>query len=233
MMLLYKAWLESRKRFQLSFLAMAGLSIVFVLFNHDVRSVVTDHDVSYGEYIWKAIFKGQLRDIYVILALLLGMGGLDRERAYGTTGYTLALPVSRWHLVVARGLAGAIEIAVLSFLPATLVPALSPFVQEFYPWEQALQFGILWTIGGVLIFTIGFLASVFFSGEYSAAIAAIAALFAYSIATDVPGMEHYIIDVHDTMNGSGPHGVKTLAMISLTAVAIIGMAGYITTKRDY
>lgn len=233
MMLLYKAWFESRKRFLLSFLAMGGLTVVFVLFNHDVRSVVTDHNVSYGEYIWKSIFKGQLRDVYVVLALLLGMGGLDREREYGTAGYTLALPVSRWRLIAARGFAGFIEIIALSFLPATLVPALSPFIREIYPWGQALHFGILWTIGGVLIFTIGFLASVLFSGEYSAAIAAMAALFAYSIATDLPGMEHYIIDVHDTMNGSGPHGFKTLAMIAMTALAIIGVAGYITTKRDY
>ena len=41
MMLLYKTWLESRTRFLLSLFAMAGLSVVFVLFNHDVRTVVT------------------------------------------------------------------------------------------------------------------------------------------------------------------------------------------------
>ena len=233
MMLLYKAWLESRTRFLLSFFAIAGLSTVFVFFNHDVRTVVTDHDVSYSEYIWKAIFKGQLRDIYVVLALLLGMGGLDRERAYGTSGYTLALPISRWRFITARGIAGGFETAVLAFLPATLVPALSPFVHEFYAWGQALQFGILWTVGGILIFTMGFLASVLFSGEYSAAVAALIVLFAYSIATDLPGMEHFIIDIHDTMNGSGPHGFATLTMISLTAAAIIGLAGYITTRKDY
>src|SRR3954470_13033078 len=113
MMLLYKSWLESRTRFLLSFLAMAGLGVVFVFFNHDVRTVVADHDVSYGEYIWKGIFKGQLRDIYVVLALLLGLGGLDRERGHGTTGYTLALPVSRWRLIAARGITGIIETTVL------------------------------------------------------------------------------------------------------------------------
>jgi hypothetical protein len=35
------------------------------------------------------------------------------------------------------------------------------------------------------------------------------------------------------MNGSGPHGFATLTMISLTAAAIIGLAGYITTRKDY
>jgi ABC-type transport system involved in multi-copper enzyme maturation permease subunit len=233
MMLLYKAWLESRKRFALSFLAMAGLSVFFVVFHQAVRAAVTDHDVGYGEFIWKAVFQGQLRQIYVILALLLGLGGLDRERAYGTAGYTLALPVGRWRLVAARGVGGFMEAAVLAFLPAFLVPALSPFVHEPYPWGQALHYGALWTSGGVFIFAIGFLASVLFTGEYSAAIAAMTALFAYSIAADLPGMEHSIPEIHDTMNGSGPHGVKVLALIVLTATAMIGAAGYITTKRDY
>lgn len=232
-MLLYKTWLESRTRFLLSLLAITGLSVAFVIFNHDVRTVVTDHDVSYAEYIWKGIFKGQLRDIYVVLALLLGMGGLDRERAHGTAEYTLALPVGRWRFIAARGIGGVIETTALAFLPATLVPALSPCVHEFYSWGQALQFGFLWTIGGVLIFTMGFLASVLFSGEYSAAMAAMILLFASSITTDLPGMERYIIDINDTMNGSGPHGFKTLAMISLTAAAIIGLAGYITARKDY
>ncbi len=233
MMLLYKAWLESRTRFLLGCLAMAGLSIVFVFFNHDVRSVVSDHDVPYAEYIWRGIFKGQLREIYVVLALLLGMGGLDRERAHGTVGYTLALPVSRLRLIAARGFTGVIETTTLSFLPATLVPVLSPWVQEVYPWGQALRFGVLWSVGGALIFTMGFLASVLFSGEYSAAVAAMIFLFAYSFATDLPGMERYILDIHDTMNGSGPHGFGTLTMISLTAVTMIGLAGFITTKKDY
>jgi ABC-type transport system involved in multi-copper enzyme maturation permease subunit len=233
MMLFYKAWLESRTRFLLGLLALAGLSTVFVFFNHDVRTVVTDHEVNYGEYIWRSIFKGQLRDIYVILTLLLGLGGLDRERSHGTAGHTLALPVSRWHLIAARGLTGVVETAVLAFLPASLVPALSPFIHESYPCRLALQFGALWTVGGILIFAIGFLASVLFSGEYSAAIAAIVLLFGYSIMTDLPGMEHYLVDVHDVMNGSGPHGVTTLAAISITAAAMISFAGYITSRKDY
>jgi len=233
MMLFYKAWLESRARFLLGLLAIAGLSAVFVLFNHDVRTVVTDHDMSYGEYIWRGIFKGQLRDIYVILTLLLGLGGLDRERSYGTAVHTLALPVSRWRLIAARGMTGIIETAVLAALPASLVPALSPFIHETYSWQLALQFGALWTVGGILIFAIGFLASVLFAGEYSAAIAAIVVLFGYSITTDLPGVEHYLVDIHDVMNGSGPHGATTLAAISITAAATIWLAGYITSRKDY
>ena len=232
-MLFLKAWLESRTRFLLGLLALAGLSAVFVFFNHDVRSVVTDHDVSYSEYIWRGIFKGQLRDIYVILVLLLGLGGLDRERSYGTAGHTLALPVRRWRLIAARGLTGIFEAAVLAILPASLVPALSPLIHESYPWSLALQYGALWTIGGIFIYAIGFLASVLFAGEYSAAIAALVFLFGYSITTELPGMEHYLVDIHDVMNGSGPHGVTTLGAISITAAATMWLAGYITSRRDF
>jgi ABC-2 type transport system permease protein len=233
MMLFYKAWLESRTRFVLSLLTVAGLSTAFVLFNHDVRSAVTDHDVSYTEYIWRAIYKGHLRDIFVILALMLGMGGLERERAHGTAAFTLALPIGRWRFGVARGLAGAVETLVLAFLPAVVVPLLSPLVHQSYTWAQALEYGVLWTIGGVLIFALGFLASVLFAGEYSAPIAAIVFLFAYSITADLPGMERYIIDIHDTMNGTGPHGVKTLAWLSFAAAGIVSLAAYITTGKDY
>jgi ABC-2 type transport system permease protein len=233
MMLFYKAWVESRTRFLLSFGAMAGLCFIFVFFNHDVRTAVTDHDVSYAEYIWKAVFKGQLRDIYVVPSLLLGLGGLDRERTYGTTGYTLALPISRWHLIAARGITGVIETTVLAFLPATLVPALSPCIHQVYPWEQALHFGVLWSIGGILLFTMGFLASVTLPGEYSAAVGAMIAFFAYSIGADLPGVEDHIIDIHDMMNGSGPHGLKTVAIVLFTAAVMVGLAGYITSKKDY
>jgi len=233
MMLLFKAWLESRTRFLLSVAGLAGLSIVFVIFNHDVRAAYTDRDLTYADYIFRAIFKGHLRDIFVVLALMLGMGGLERERAFGTAAFTLALPIGRWRFTAARGLAGVVETAVLALLPAVLTPALSPLVHESYSWAQALQFAGLWTGGGILIFAIGFLASVLFAGEYSAPIAAIALLFGYSFAADLPGAERYIVDVHDTMNGTGPHGFKTLASLAFTALTMMALTACVTAKKDY
>lgn len=233
MMLFYKAWVESRTRFLLGAFAMASLAAVFVLFNHDVRTIVTDQEVSYGEYIWRSIFKGQLRDIFVILTLLLGLGGLERERAYGTAGHTLALPVSRWTVILARAITGICETVVLAFLPAGTVPILSPFIREYYSWRLALQFAVFWAVGGILIFAMGFIASVLFAGEYTAAIAAIVLLFAYSITTDLPGVEQYVIDIHDFMNGSAPHGLPTNAAICFAAAATIWLAGYLTSRKDY
>jgi len=233
MMLFYKAWIESRTRFLLGTFAIVSLAAVFVLFNHDVRAIVVEDQVSYAVYIWRGIFKGQLRDIFVILTLLLGLGGLERERSYGTAGHTLALPVSRWRLIITRGITGIIETTVMAFLTAGIVPILSPFIHESYPWRLALQFAFLWTLGGTLVFAMGFIASVLFAGEYSAAIAAIVLLFAYSITTDLPGVERYVVDIHDVMNGSAPHGPTTTAMICLAAAAMISLAGYLTSRKDY
>src|SRR5689334_17162028 len=90
-------------------------------------------------------YKGYLRDIFVVVVLLLGMGGLGRERAYGTSGFTLTLPVSRWRLTATRATVGLAESTVIAFLPAILLPLLSPLVNETYPWSQAFHFAVLWT----------------------------------------------------------------------------------------
>jgi len=233
MMLLYKAWLESRTRFALSVIAIVGLIALFVLMNRDARADVADLNATYSQYLWSAIYKGYLRDIFVIVVLLLGMGGLGRERAYGTSGFTLTLPVSRWRLTATRAAVGLAESTVIAFLPAILLPLLSPLVNETYPWSQTLHFAVLWAFGGSFVFTIGFLASALFTGEYSAPIAAVALLFAYSIVTDLPRVERYVIDIHDFMKGTGPQGPPALAAVSASSIMLIAVAGYITRRKDF
>ena len=233
MMLLYKAWLESRTRFALSAIAIVGLIALFVLMNRDARADVADHNVTYSQYLWSAIYKGYLRDIFVVVVLLLGMGGLGRERAYGTSGFTLTLPVSRGQLTATRAAVGLAESIVIAFLPAILLPLLSLLVHETYPWSQSLHFAVLWTFGGSFVFTMGFLASALFTGEYSAPMAAVALLFAYSIVTDLPRVERYVIDIHDFMKGTGPQGPPALAAVSASAIMLIAVAGYITRRKDF
>jgi ABC-2 type transport system permease protein len=233
MMLLYKGWLESRTRFLLSAATIAGLCALFVFMNRSLRTEMTEGEVSYGQFVWSAVYKGYLRDIFVVVVLLLGMGGLGRERAYGTSGFTLALPVSRWRLIGARATVGLAETTIVSFLPAASIPALSLIVNETYAWSRSIHFALLWAFGGAFIFAIGFLASVLFTGEYSAPIAAVALLFAYSIGTDLPGVERYVIDVHDFMKAAGPHGPRAFVAVSASALALIAVAGHATRRRDF
>jgi ABC-2 type transport system permease protein len=94
-MLWYKGWRESRTRFLLSAVTIAGLCVLFVLIQSDSRASIDSEPLTYVGYIWRTIYKGYLRELFILLVLLLGAGGLLRERAYGTAGYTLALPISR------------------------------------------------------------------------------------------------------------------------------------------
>lgn len=245
-MLCYKAWRESQARFLLSALAIVGLCVAFVVFHRQGILIATEEHLTYIGYIWRIVYKSYLRELFAILVLLLGVGGLLRERAYGTAGFTLALPVSRSRLVLTRAAIGFLEVAALSFLPALVIPALSPLVHQSYPWRQALQFGALWTVGGALIFTMGFLASVLFASEYSAPIAALLILLSYSEIADLPFLARYPVDIHDIMSGvgmpyfqphtsllTGPLPWTALAVISLIACGLIALAGCIGRRRDF
>jgi ABC-2 type transport system permease protein len=244
-MLWYKAWMESQARFHLGAFTIAGLCVGFVVFHRD-GSGIFDKPPTYVEYIWGIVYKGYLRELFVLLTLLLGVGGLLRERDFGTAGFTLALPVSRLHLVSVRAAVGLVQVAALSLLPALVIPALSPLMGQFYPWSQAFQFALLWTVGGALIFMIGFLASTLFGGEYTAPVVAVLGLLLYSVIADLPFFEHYSLDIHDIMSGAGmpyfqssgalligPLPWNALTLILLIVFSLVALSSRITQHQDF
>lgn len=244
-MLWYKAWRESQTRFLLSIITIAGLCAGFVIF-HSEGAGISDQPLTYMEYIWRIVYKGYLRELFVMLALLLGIGGLLRERDHGTAGFTLALPVSRLNVAAARAAVGLLEVAALSLVPALVIPALSSLAGQFYPWPQAFEFSLLWTAGGAVIFAIGFMASSVFAGEYTAPVAAFLGLLVYSVIADLPFLEHYSLNVHDIMSGIGmpyfqangalligPLPWTALAVIVLTVLCLFALAGRITQHQDF
>jgi len=245
-MLWYKAWRESRTRFALSGLSIAVLCAGLAFFYSDAARGITDRPLTYSEYIWRIVYKGYLRELFVVLALLLGVGGLLRERDYGSAGFTLALPVSRAQILAWKAAAGIIEVAALSFVPAMLVPLCSEFAGTSYPWAQALEFGLLWLVGGTFVFMIGFLASTVLGGEYSAPVAALIALLLYSGAAEAPFPERYLPNVHDFMSGtgmpyfrsadfvlSGPLPWTQIAVMLLMSLALFEASSRILHRRDF
>jgi hypothetical protein len=159
---------------------------------------------------------------------------------------TLVLPVSRAHLAAVRAAVGFLEVAVLSLAPALVIPALSPLAGQFYPWPQAFEFSVLWAAGGAFIFAIGFLASSIFAGEYTAPVAAFLGLLLCSAIADLPSLERYSLDIHDIMSGIGmpyfqangalligPLPWAALAVIVLTVVSLLALAGQFTRRQDF
>src|SRR5262245_13272216 len=107
-LLSYKTWRESRVR--------VGLFAAMLLF-FSMRSIVrarTDFpppelpSLTYGMLVWANNYGNLSPVLFVIMCLMLALGGLQRERAYGTTSFTLSLPVTRFQLLAARTGMGAL-----------------------------------------------------------------------------------------------------------------------------
>jgi ABC-type transport system involved in multi-copper enzyme maturation permease subunit len=245
-MLWYKAWRESRTRFAMSMIAVGAICAFLVLFHSQARTAITDRPIPYAAYIWKAVYKSYLRELFVLLVILLGVGGLMRERAHGTASFTLALPVSRWRIVAVRATVGLLEVVMLSLLPCLLIPLLSPLAQQSYPYSQALQFSLLWVVCGAFFFSVGFLSSIILDGAYTAPVVSLSVLLFYSVFMELPGVERLVPDIHDVMSGAGMPYFRsdtaqlvgtlpwqTMALILLTAFGMVVLACVFTRRQDF
>jgi ABC-type transport system involved in multi-copper enzyme maturation permease subunit len=247
-MLWYKMWRESRIRFAMSAAALLWMCGAVVLMQQRVRSHA-DEPMSYANYIWSAVYKANVLDLFILLVIVLGLGGMLQERAQGTAGFTLSLPVSRWRLVAVRAAVGLGQVAALSLLPALLIPLLSPFVGEVFSFGLALQLSVLWAVCGMLMFALAFLLSAVLPGAYSPAIASIAGLLSYSALAGLPLVkQHPALDLFQTMHGArllifhgasslltfaGPLPWLALGGYALVAIGLIFAAGSITVRRDF
>ena len=88
-----------------SFLGVAvivALCLIDVLFERRLmHGLVHDRPYvhTYAQYLYWEVFGGQVRGMMQTVCLLLGLGGLQRDRKQGTLGFTLALPLSRRALI--------------------------------------------------------------------------------------------------------------------------------------
>jgi len=170
-MLWYKVWRESSLRFLISALAIAGVCLVRVLFEPRLFPGVAQEAPAvhnYIQYLYWTIFGGAARGLFQLCCLLLGLGGLQRDRNQNSLAFTLALPVSRPRLVVTRAAVGFVQVFALSLLAPFLIWATSPIVHQSMPLSYGLGFIPYWTIGGFFTFGVTFLCSVIFTSEYTA-----------------------------------------------------------------
>lgn len=246
-MLWFKAWRESRIRFLASAVALIAFCATIVFFHRDIgRGMNDEGPMTYLSFIWHSTYKGYVRDLFVLIAILLGLGGLTRERDHRTAGFTLALPVSRFSLLATRSAVGFSEVLLLAAVPAIVLPAFSALVGESYPMSQAWEFAILWATVGALVHTIGLLASVLFAGEFTAPIAACFGLILYSLLADMSGPGRYLTDIHDVMSGigmpyfterigmiTGPLPWSTLLDVLLGATTLVALGAVVANRQDF
>ncbi|HEU4414171.1 MAG TPA: hypothetical protein VFT65_05260 [Candidatus Angelobacter sp.] len=252
MMLWHKAWRETRTRFLVSAVALVAFSAAIVLAQVPIREHAAAlpgfrSGPSYSLHIYNFVYSGLLKTAFIWMIFFLGLGGLPREQAQGTAGFTLALPVSRLRLVSVRMAVGLAELTALALAPALIIPALSLAIHQYYPLSEALHFSVLWIICGTTIYAMTFLFSAMLGGEYTALVVSIVVFFVLDLIVSLAPLQPYrlkllhIISEFGTMRwdaqhlvlSSGPLPWARLAIFSVASVAMLWTAVRVTQRQNF
>ena len=178
--LLWRYWKETRGRF------VAALSLLLALVVYAVATSpgfltryntrFPDNPLSYSAYVWSGLFHYALQGLWILGAFVLTLGGLSRETSSGAGLFTLGLPVRKTQLFLLRAGVTGLEAIALGIVPSLLVSISSRFVGQSYPVSQALFFGAVMGIAGLVIVTFGLLLSEIFEGEFTAPVVGICIL---------------------------------------------------------
>lgn len=198
--------------------------------------------MSYALYIWLSLSHGFLQFLSVVAAVILGLGGLKREQANGSSGFTLALPVSRRAHVLSRAITGAGEAVILGFIPGLIVVVLSPLAGFHYPLSQALLFAAIVVLGGLVFYALGFLLSEILPGEYAAPGVGMAIIAAFYVLTKLPPLG--VLNVFDAMDGKrvlvgqtyflgSNYPLLTVAASLAVALLLVSLSVIVVSRRDF
>jgi ABC-2 type transport system permease protein len=173
----YKAWLETRSRFLAS---LATLTLFSSIFFHHALYIscsstfpcpeVTGHP-GWSEFQFQfLLFVNQqyIVIMWILAVVLLGMGGLLREKALGTSSLTLTLPVSRARLMGVRVAMGILQSIALGVVPWLAVLLISFRAGMSVSFAQVGIYILLLVAGGLIYFAMAVLFSSLVSGEYTA-----------------------------------------------------------------
>jgi ABC-2 type transport system permease protein len=178
-MLWYKAWLETRSRFLIALVVSVALCsrLVVVFIGKGAPSQLSQ--------ILHATHE-TLAAVWLLAVTLIMMGGLVRERAVGSSSFTLSLPESRLRLMTVRIGMGLMEAILLAILPWIAMLIAAKVAAQTYFIAQASVHIFLLLGGGVLFLAASFLISSFVEGEYTAPIVSCGAIImlAYFMSND-------------------------------------------------
>jgi len=233
----WKAWQESRSRF----FSALGLLASVVIYAVVTRLDRTGKPELYSVYIWGGLFHYALQVLWIWAAFVIALGGLRREKATGAALFSLGLPVTRMRLFLSRAALACAEAIALGVVSAFLIPIASFFVGESYPFGQALAFGALMGVGGLVIVATGLLLSEMFEGEFTAAAVGLCALttifLSYKAETlsgwnvfDVMSATAYVDQTTRLLNGSAPWLGLTVCL--LVSIVLLIAAGVMIRARD-
>jgi ABC-type transport system involved in multi-copper enzyme maturation permease subunit len=238
-MLWYKSFREVRAVTLVGIAAMAIACALIVFYQQTMRDH-TEAPMTYVAYIWKSVYNSIGRDIFVILCIILGSGGLLQERTPGTAGFTLALPVSRRHIVLTRAFIGYLGVLAIAAVPIVVVPLASRYVGEQYPVAQNIGFFFLWAGCGAVFYGLSFLLAHRLEGDYISVLLALPSFMLYGVLLNLPWLARLrMLNIFDILNGEdmpffneGQHLlVAPLPWLTLAAMLAVSAAFIIHAAR--
>jgi ABC-type transport system involved in multi-copper enzyme maturation permease subunit len=122
--------------------------------------------------------------LWILSVVLLGMGGLVRENATGSSSLTLSLPVSRGHLLLVRIAVGLLEAIALGAVPWATIFLVSSAGGMPVLFPQVAFYAVLLVGGGIAYFAMAILFSSLVEGEYTAPAVAFGVVFLATIFFD-------------------------------------------------
>jgi ABC-type transport system involved in multi-copper enzyme maturation permease subunit len=247
-MLWYKFWLEGRFRFLiavLSIVAYCALIMPLLVLIPALHAHAPRLTQSYIELINTNVYYNAPVIFFLVFAVLLGVGGLSRERSGGSAAFTLALPASRSRIVATSAAVGLIETGILALSPAVVVMCLSCVLHRYYPPLQALEYCALWLPCGAFCFSVALAISNVVRDDHAA--------YAISIGTFLIYLVLVLSRLHISsrfnllriMSGErmpysgpelaliGPLPWGLLSIISLLALALIAISCHAVQRQDF
>jgi len=212
--------------------AMAA-ACVLIVWNEKTTRWNADPQMSYVAYVWKSVYNSIGRDLFAMLAIILGSGGLLQEKARGTSGFTLSLPVSRLRIVLTRAAMGYVGVLAIAAVPVAVVPLASRYVGESYPVGQCAGFFFLWAGAGAVFYGLTFLVAHRIESEPVAVLIAVPLLMLYGAVLKLPWLARLrMFDLFSILNGEqmpffneGQHRlVGPLPWLALGIMLAIGAA---------
>ncbi len=181
-MIYYKAWLESKGRFFTGLIAVSFIT-VFYIWLHNILipqwKIALEQPATYKPawlplgvndfrfYVWHFLYDYQMQEVWVLFAILLSFGGLNREYIQGSISFTLGLPVKRSNWVSSRIIIALLESLVIGIIPALLIPLAGLYFGLHYPIAQSIAHSLLMIIvGSIFIMLANFFAMIIRSSYY-------------------------------------------------------------------
>jgi ABC-2 type transport system permease protein len=245
-MLWYKAWRETRNVTLVGVGAMAVACALIMYYQQTMRDHA-DVPMTYIAYIYKAVYNSIGRDIFLIVSIILGSGGMLQEKSTGTVGFTLSLPTSRMQIMLWRAVVGYVGVLAIAIVPVLIVPMGSRYIGQSYPVSQTLGFFVLWSACGALFYGYTFLLAQLMEGEYTAVLLAIPSLMLYGVMTNLPWLARFpMLNIFDLVNGEdmpffderlrmliGPLPWVAIAIMPLLAAGLVYAAARRMQPRNF